>query len=98
MPKFTLVQFIISDDSDTVFWGQTTWKLCQPLMILKFNFFNLNNGIFNIKLAFLHTGAALCITHAFDSAHPQTYVIAHKLLICRFNVNFLHKNPIIGQI
>ena len=27
------------------------------------------------------TVAALCIAHAFESAHPQSYVIAHKLLI-----------------
>ena len=40
----------------------------------------------------------LCNAHAFESAHPQSYVIAHKLLICRFKVKFLHINPIIGQI
>ena len=44
------------------------------------------------------TVAALCIAHAFESAHPQSYVIAHKLLICCFEVNFLHKYPIIGEI
>ena len=43
-------------------------------------------------------GAALCIAHGLESAHPQSHVVAHKLLICRFDVNFLHKNPIIGQI
>ena len=40
----------------------------------------------------------LCIAHAFESAHPQSYVIAQKLLICCFEVNFLHKHPIIGDI
>ena len=40
----------------------------------------------------------LCNAHAFESAHPQSYVIAHTLPICRFEVNFLHINPIIGQI
>ena len=43
------------------------------------------------------TVAALCIAHAFESAHPQSYVIAHKLLICCFEVKFLHKYPIIGE-
>ena len=45
-----------------------------------------------------YTVAALCIAHAFESAHPQSYVIAHKLLIHCFGVNFLHKYPIIGEI
>ena len=40
----------------------------------------------------------LCNAHAFESAHPQSYVIAHTLPVCRFEVNFLHINPIIGQI
>ena len=47
---------------------------------------------------FLFTVAALCNTHAFESAHPQSYVIAHKLLICHFEVNCLHINPIIGKM
>ena len=41
--------------------------------------------------------AALCNAHAFESAHPQSYVIAHKLRTCRFEVNSLHINPIIGE-
>ena len=45
-----------------------------------------------------HTGAALCIAHVFESTHTQSYVIAHKLLICRFDMKFLHKNPVISQI
>ena len=40
-----------------------------------------------------NTVAAFCNAHAFESAHPQSCVIAHKLLICRFEVNFL-----IGEI
>ena len=47
---------------------------------------------------FSSTVAALCNAHAFQSAHPQSYVIAHKLLICRFEVNCLHINPIIGEM
>ena len=46
----------------------------------------------------VYTVGALCIAHAFESAHPQSYVIAHKLLIRCFEVNFLHKYPIIGEI
>ena len=45
----------------------------------------------------LTTVAMLCNAHAFESAQPQSYVIAHKLLICRFEVNLLHINPIIGE-
>ena len=40
----------------------------------------------------------LCNAHASESAHPQSYIIAHKLLICRFEVNCLHINPIIGEM
>ena len=46
----------------------------------------------------LFTVATLCNAHAFESAHPQSYIIAHKLLICRFEVNFLHINQIIGEM
>ena len=28
----------------------------------------------------IYTVAALCNAHSFESAHPQSYVIAHKLL------------------
>ena len=34
----------------------------------------------------LYTIAALSNAHAFESAHSQSYVIAHKLLICHCNV------------
>ena len=44
------------------------------------------------------TVAMLCIAHAFESGHSQSYVIAHKLLIHCFEVNCLHKYPIIGKI
>ena len=44
------------------------------------------------------TVAVLCIAHTFESPHPQSYVIAHKLLIHCFEVNFFHKRPIIGEI
>ena len=47
---------------------------------------------------FIYTVAALCNTHAFESAHPQSYFIAHKLLICFFEVNFLQKHQIISEI
>ena len=42
--------------------------------------------------------AALCNAHAFESAHPQPCIIADTLPTCRFEVNFLHINPIVGQI
>ena len=45
-----------------------------------------------------YTVATLCNAHAFESAHPQSYFIAHKLLICRFEVNSLYINPIIGEM
>ena len=45
-----------------------------------------------------HTIATLCNTHAFESAHPESYIITPKLLTCRFEVNFLHINPMICEI
>ena len=40
----------------------------------------------------------LCIAYALVSAPRQSYVITNKLLICHLEVNFLHKNPIIGVV
>ena len=65
----------------------------------KFLFLFGSNTLVNVCVKiYLTTVAALCNAHAFESAHPQSYVIAHKLLICRFEVNCLHINPIIGEI
>ena len=61
--------------------------MCKANLAERYNTFNLK-----------YTVAAICNTHTFESAHPQSYINAHTLTICRFEVNSLHINPIIGEI
>ena len=84
-------------DLDLQFQGHW-WPLKGQILAI---FSHFSPGLIYRKLdhpiAGIYTVAALCIAHAFESTHPQSYAIAHKLLICCFEVNFLHKHPIIGE-